>query len=58
MKKYFVIKDSGIYYVLESVNFPELYDSAEFVSDSWRECDEYATESSPIDMLFIPGFEI
>lgn len=58
MKKFFVILEDGIYYVLDSRSYPNEYRSACFVSDSWSECDFYATENSPRDMLHVPGFEI
>lgn len=45
MKKFFVIYEDGIYYVLDSKGYPNEYLCACFVSDSEKECTAYADES-------------
>lgn len=55
MKKYFVILEDGIYYVLDSRSYPNEYRGACFTSDSERECMAYADDSYYYDN--VSGFD-
>lgn len=58
MKKYYVTIEEGIYYLLDSEEYPNDYNNAVFASDSFFECGEYIVANSPEDLTFTPGFEI